>query len=75
MEERVTSTFRDIRDRLPGLEMYQQIYDGNSELNEQISSKIVEAYDGFVSFCLAALDFYTRGPLRMFSPPLPLPTH
>lgn len=68
MEEQIVSTFRDIRDRLPGLDMYQHIYDGDSELDDHFSSKVVEAYDGFVSFCLAALDFYTRGSFRMFSP-------
>jgi hypothetical protein len=64
MEAQITSTFGDIEDRMLGIKMYQQIYNGNDELDQQLQSKIVDAYIGFMNFCIAASDFYTCGRLR-----------
>ncbi|RSL74137.1 hypothetical protein CEP53_000477 [Fusarium sp. AF-6] len=59
MEEQIKSTFLNIQDRLPGVSMYRHIYNEEHELDQLLQSKIVDAYDGFISFCMAALEFYT----------------
>ncbi|RYP48746.1 hypothetical protein DL768_005403 [Monosporascus sp. mg162] len=64
MEDVITSTFLDIHDRLPGVSMYQHIYNENDELDQLLQSKIVDAYDSFISFCIAALNFYACGGFR-----------
>ncbi|RYP33461.1 hypothetical protein DL767_004739 [Monosporascus sp. MG133] len=64
MEEVIKSTFLDIHDRLPGVSMYQHIYNENDELDQLLQSKIVDAYDSFIGFCIAASDFYTCGGVR-----------
>ncbi|RYP03960.1 hypothetical protein DL765_010351 [Monosporascus sp. GIB2] len=64
MEDQIKSTFLDIHDRLPGVSMYQHIYNENDELDQLLQSKIVDAYHSFIAFCIAALDFYTCGGFR-----------
>ncbi|KAI5460479.1 hypothetical protein BGZ63DRAFT_247756 [Mariannaea sp. PMI_226] len=58
MEEQINSTFLSIQDRLPSIRMYQHVYNEKNELQTLLQSKIVDAYDGFISFCIAALEFY-----------------
>ncbi|RYP63895.1 hypothetical protein DL771_009070 [Monosporascus sp. 5C6A] len=64
MEDLIKSTFLGIHDRLPGVSMHQHIYNENDELDQLLQSKIVDAYDSFIGFCIAALDFYTCGGFR-----------
>ncbi|RYO75236.1 hypothetical protein DL762_010104 [Monosporascus cannonballus] len=64
MEDQIKSTFLDIHDRLPGVNIYQHIYNENDELDQLLQSKIVDAYDSFIGFCIAALDFYACGGFR-----------
>ncbi|RYP63753.1 hypothetical protein DL769_006880 [Monosporascus sp. CRB-8-3] len=64
MEDQIKSTFLDIHDRLPGVSMYQHIYNENDELDQLLQSKIVDVYDSFIGFCIAALDFYICGGFR-----------
>ncbi|KAE9566690.1 hypothetical protein CGMCC3_g17140 [Colletotrichum fructicola] len=45
MEEQIATTFLHIKDRLPGIKVYQP-------------------YSSFISFCMEAFEFYTRGGLR-----------
>ncbi|KAI1176379.1 hypothetical protein F4777DRAFT_597702 [Nemania sp. FL0916] len=59
MESLIGATFKSIRDRLPGIETYQRIYRHEGELNERLKSTIIEAYDCFMEFCMAAITFYT----------------
>ncbi|GAB1313181.1 hypothetical protein MFIFM68171_03391 [Madurella fahalii] len=67
MEGQVVSTLADIKDRLPGVRMYQHIYNADDELDQQLQTKIVDAYDSFIDFCIAASDFYTCGSLRRWA--------
>ncbi|KAF4462795.1 hypothetical protein FALBO_10392 [Fusarium albosuccineum] len=60
MEEKIESTLKDIKDRLPGMSMYQHIYNDNHELDRLLQSQIVDAYESFMDYCVAALDFYTQ---------------
>ncbi|KAI8306399.1 hypothetical protein K4K59_011500 [Colletotrichum sp. SAR11_240] len=64
MEEQITTTFSNIKDRLPGIKVYQRIYADDHELDRELQTKIVEAYNSFISFCMEAFEFYTRGGLR-----------
>ncbi|KAJ2982967.1 hypothetical protein NUW58_g6333 [Xylaria curta] len=59
MENRICATLGSIRDRLPGIEMYQRIYRNNGETSERLRSTIISAYDCFIQFCIAAVKFYT----------------
>lgn len=60
MEEQITKTLSEIRDRLPGLEMYKDVYRADNELERMIQSKIVDAYESFIHFCIQATYFYTQ---------------
>ncbi|KAL3303785.1 hypothetical protein RB213_001158 [Colletotrichum asianum] len=60
----ITTTFSNIKDRLPGIKVYQRIYADDHELDRELQTKIVEAYNSFISFCIEAFEFYTRGGLR-----------
>ncbi|KAK2049969.1 hypothetical protein LZ31DRAFT_256343 [Colletotrichum somersetense] len=64
MEEQITTTFSNIKDRLPGIKVYQRIYADDHELDRELQTKIVEAYNSFTGFCMEAFEFYTRGGLR-----------
>ena len=70
MEAQISSTFLSIQDRLTGVKMYQQIYNDSHELDQQLQSKIVDAYNSFIGFCIAASDFYTRGGFRKCLTPI-----
>ncbi len=68
IEERLASTISAIKDRLPGLKVYQHIYGGNHELDILLQDKIVSAYQGFIDFCIVATKYYKRGgPRKYFS--------
>ncbi|KAL1854935.1 hypothetical protein Daus18300_011255 [Diaporthe australafricana] len=60
MEEDINTTLLEIRDRLPGVKMYGYIYGADNELEHMMQSKIVDAYESFISFCIAAAEFYTQ---------------
>jgi len=66
-EQRLESTLSAIRDRLPGLAMYQHIYNDNHELDIMLQGRIVLAYQAFVKFCIAAIKYYKGSGIRKFS--------
>ncbi|KAJ6443245.1 LIM domain-containing protein [Purpureocillium lavendulum] len=59
MESDINATLLHIQDRLPGVRMYQHIYSDDGELDQLLQSKIVDAYETFMDFCIAAINFYT----------------
>lgn len=61
MEERLESVISAIKDRLPGLKMYQHIYNDNHGLDKRLQARIVSAYQDFIEFCIAATKYYKRG--------------
>ncbi|KAJ4491003.1 hypothetical protein J3R30DRAFT_3753763 [Lentinula aciculospora] len=48
MENEISSAIEGIKDRLPGLKMYQAIYTGNNELEIDLQKKILFAYLAFI---------------------------
>lgn len=64
MEEKINKTLLEIRDRLPGVEMYSHIYRADNQLEAMIQSKIVDAYTSFIHFCIEATYFYTQSTWR-----------
>ncbi|KFA54444.1 hypothetical protein S40293_11529 [Stachybotrys chartarum IBT 40293] len=64
METQINSTLLSIQDRLPGIEMYEHIYNDNHELDRQLQSKVVDCYEGFIDLCIAAVNFYSTRSLR-----------
>ncbi|KAF6802116.1 hypothetical protein CSOJ01_11809 [Colletotrichum sojae] len=75
MEEQITITFSNIKDRLPGIKVYQHIYADDHELDRELQTKIVEAYDSFIGFCMKAFEFYTRGGFRRWLQSLHINTY
>ncbi|MCJ1266406.1 hypothetical protein MMC22_006291 [Lobaria immixta] len=61
MEEGLASAISAIKDRLPGLNMYQHIYNGEDELDKRLQDRIVSAYKSFVEFCIEATKYYKGG--------------
>lgn len=66
MEERLASTISAIKDRLPGLKLYQHIYNDDHELDMRLQDRIVSAYQGFIEFCIAATKYYKSGGRRKY---------
>ncbi|KAK3371087.1 hypothetical protein B0T24DRAFT_667819 [Lasiosphaeria ovina] len=64
MEKKILATLVDIQDRLPGVRMYQHIYNDDHELDQQLQTKIVDAYDSFIDFSISASEFYSCGTIR-----------
>ncbi|KAK8115646.1 hypothetical protein PG984_012148 [Apiospora sp. TS-2023a] len=64
-ENRITATLLDIQNRLPGFQMYQHIQTENTELERHLQSKIIDAYQSFIDFCMEASGYYSqRGAVR-----------
>ena len=66
MEDRLASAISEIRDRLPGLNLYQHIYNENHELDIRLQARIVSAYEGFIEFCIEASKYYKGGGPREY---------
>ena len=67
MEECLASAIVAIKDRLPGLKMYHHIYNENHELDKQLQTRIVSAYQGFIEFCIEASKYYKgSGPRKCY---------
>lgn len=61
LEASIFDTLIQIKDRTAGLEVYRHIYDDNHKLDQQLQSKIVQAYESFMKFCIAATRYYSSG--------------
>lgn len=61
IETRFSNTILQIRDRVIGLKVYWQIYNEDYELDKELQSKIVLAYNSFISFSIEAMKFYSMG--------------
>ncbi|KAJ5817754.1 hypothetical protein N7447_007762 [Penicillium robsamsonii] len=63
-ESLISNTLLEIRDRIPGLNLYRHIYSEDHDLDRALQSKIVEAYDRFISFCIEATKYYMKRGIR-----------
>ena len=61
IEKGLASTVSSIQARLPGLRLYQHIYNENKELDIALQSRIVLAYQDFMDFCIMATKYYKSG--------------
>ncbi|CBX91214.1 hypothetical protein LEMA_P067220.1 [Plenodomus lingam JN3] len=60
IERQVAETLHQIRHRIPGFRVYERIYNDDHELDQQLQSQIVTAYDTFIQFCIASTKYYSR---------------
>lgn len=60
-EKLLASAIASIQDRLPGLKVYQNIYNEYDELDIVLQSRIVLAYQAFMEFCIVATKYYKSG--------------
>ena len=58
MEKSLALTISSFQERLPGLNLYQHIYNQDDELDIALQGHIVSAYLGFMSFCIKATKYY-----------------
>ncbi|KAJ5928276.1 hypothetical protein N7466_007232 [Penicillium verhagenii] len=63
-ENLISRTLLEIKDRVPGLNLYRHIYSDEHELDQGLQSKIVDAYDCFMGFCIEATKYYTKRGFR-----------
>ncbi|KAL4742470.1 hypothetical protein BDV11DRAFT_167108 [Aspergillus similis] len=75
METQIWETLLEIRDRLPGLKMYEHIYSGSTDLEQALQSKIVQAYAHFMKFIISAIKFYDGDSMRRWVKALGQPTN
>ncbi|KAK6845671.1 hypothetical protein PG995_015781 [Apiospora arundinis] len=66
-EKKINAMLIAIQDRLLGLQLYRQIYQEHHALDRQIQAKIVVAYNSFIRFCAAVVDYYDLGGLHRLS--------
>ena len=64
IEQSLGSAITSIGDRLPGLKLFEQIYNGNDELDIALQDEIVSAYQCFMDFCIVAIKYYRKGGAR-----------
>ncbi|KAI0106667.1 hypothetical protein F4814DRAFT_428650 [Daldinia grandis] len=67
MESDISDTISQIHDRVAGLRLYQHIYNDDHELDHQLQSKIVKAYEKFIDFCIVAIKYYSKGSMRRWA--------
>ncbi|KAJ3799034.1 hypothetical protein GGU11DRAFT_722323 [Lentinula aff. detonsa] len=60
METQISSAIEGIKDRLPGLKMYQAIYTGNNELETDLQKKILFAYLAFVDLSMDIIKYFIQ---------------
>ncbi|CRG91714.1 hypothetical protein PISL3812_08765 [Talaromyces islandicus] len=58
IEQKLASTIEEIRDRLPAIDLYNNIYDENHALDHEMQKKIMHAYQTFIEFCISAVKYY-----------------
>ncbi len=67
IEESLASAISAIKDRLPGLDLYQHIYNEDHPLDNALQARIVSAYQGFIDVCIAATKYYkSGGPSKLY---------
>ncbi|GAW06226.1 hypothetical protein LENED_008133 [Lentinula edodes] len=67
IEEELSSAIEGIRDRLPGLKMYQAIYTENNELELDVQKKILFAYLAFIELSMEITRYFTQPGYRRWS--------
>ncbi|KAI0853359.1 hypothetical protein F5Y00DRAFT_257384 [Daldinia vernicosa] len=67
MESDISDTLSQIHDRVAGLRLYRHIYNDDHELDHQLQSNIVKAYDKFIDFCIVAIKYYSEGSIRRWA--------
>ncbi|KAJ3710179.1 hypothetical protein C8R42DRAFT_597419, partial [Lentinula raphanica] len=60
MEHEISSAIEGIKDRLPGLKMYQAIYTGNHELETDLQKKILFVYIAFVDMSMDIVKYFLQ---------------
>ncbi|PKY01737.1 hypothetical protein P168DRAFT_321309 [Aspergillus campestris IBT 28561] len=66
-EQLIWDTLLQIRDRAVGLKLFRDIYHDDHELDEHLQSKIVQAYNCFINFCMEAAKYYTKKGLKRWA--------
>ena len=61
MEQNLGSAITSTGDRLPGLRLFEQIYNGKDGLDIALQDEIVSAYQCFMDFCIVAIKYYRSG--------------
>ncbi|KAJ3860238.1 hypothetical protein EV359DRAFT_85520 [Lentinula novae-zelandiae] len=67
IEEELSSAIEGIRDRLPGLKMYQAIYRENNQLELDLQKKILFAYLAFIELSMEITKYFTQPGYRRWS--------
>jgi len=69
-DEVIASAIANIQDRLPGFQMYEEIYKGNDQREKRLKKDILLAYSAFVKLAIEATKFYLNSGISAFSHPL-----
>jgi len=72
IEKSITGTLYQIRDRVAGLKVYRHIYNDDHPLDRQLQSKVVQAYDSFIGFCIVATKYYSGRGMGKYTASQPL---
>ncbi|ORY63321.1 uncharacterized protein BCR38DRAFT_475297 [Pseudomassariella vexata] len=60
MEEQTWAAIEEVKDRLPGFRMYQEIYSEEADMNRDLRKKIVFAYMAFVELSMSITKYYLQ---------------
>ncbi|KAH8204870.1 hypothetical protein TruAng_000909 [Truncatella angustata] len=64
METRIRVTMTTIKDNMPSIQLYQQIYNDRHQLDKQLQTKILMAYEVMMRFCIETTNFYKMSGMR-----------
>ncbi|KAI9644988.1 hypothetical protein NHQ30_007023 [Ciborinia camelliae] len=60
LEQQFGTAISGIKDRLPGLQVYEHIYNDKKELDIKLQGQIATAYKNFIEYCMLATHYYKK---------------
>lgn len=67
MEEHISSALEGVKDRLPALAMYQEIYGYDNEIETDLQKRILLAYLAFMDLAIEIVEYYAGPSHREYS--------
>ncbi|KAL9625327.1 MAG: hypothetical protein Q9160_000390 [Pyrenula sp. 1 TL-2023] len=61
----ISSAIAGVKDRLPGFQMYKEIYKEREEWTDRLNKSILLAYTGFIELAIEATKYYLKTDLSM----------
>lgn len=67
IEEETSSALEGVKDRLPALRMFQEIYGYENQIEADLQKQILFAYLAFINLSMEIINYYIQPGLRKWS--------